>query len=449
MPAPDLRAKIRLWTDKYVWIKTGRGEGDPYIMTERAIDEAMDAIAALSNLPANTPMPSWINTKNTAGPAPDRILSFANMLLDLSDPKHPCTLKHTPKWFSLNTLPYDYDPKAKCPYWLKITKEWSKDKSGIPNTDWVLLLQEWFAYNLLPDTSRQKFMQYYGPRRAGKGTVLRIQQAMLGRNNCCSPTLSSLGGTFGYETAYGKLAMLVSDAHLGYGSDKIMVMEAIARIVGEDPIDINRKYKPPISVPKLATRITVAVNELLKFPDPTGKTAARMLMLHFANSYYGKEDAHLTQNLLAELPGICNWAIQALPSLQSPTFRFTEPASSKKLLQEFEELGSPFTSFVNHCCVYPDLGGKVPIRLFKTAASRHFFKLGKQEILPREFKEYMRTICPQVRPALKYWQGKLTRCFTGISLESVREDTDRKIDSLKAILSKEKSSAHKTKPKTS
>jgi putative DNA primase/helicase len=51
-------------------------------------------------------------------------------------------------------------------------------------------------------------------------------------------------------------------------------------------------------------------NELPRFSDSSGALAGRFVILRMTESFYGKEDTGLTQRLLAELPGILNWAIE-------------------------------------------------------------------------------------------------------------------------------------------
>ncbi|MDZ7735869.1 MAG: hypothetical protein U5P41_07065 [Gammaproteobacteria bacterium] len=59
-----------------------------------------------------------------------------------------------------------------------------------------------------------------GPRRSGKGTILRVMTALLGRSNVAAPTLSSLAAPFGLQPLIGKTAGLISDARLGGRADR-------------------------------------------------------------------------------------------------------------------------------------------------------------------------------------------------------------------------------------
>jgi putative DNA primase/helicase len=62
-------------------------------------------------------------------------------------------------------------------------------------------------------------------------------------------------------------------------------------------------------------------------------------------SFYGREDLGLFNRLLAELPGILNWAIVGRLRLKERG-HFVMPASSSEMVGQFEDLGSPIGAFV-------------------------------------------------------------------------------------------------------
>ncbi|MGB3921730.1 MAG: hypothetical protein WBL19_00395, partial [Minisyncoccia bacterium] len=58
----------------------------------------------------------------------------------------------------------------------------------------------------------------------------------------------------------------------------------------------------------------------------------------------------LTSELLVELPGILLWALEGWHRLHERG-RFVEPASSREVIAEIEDLSSPVTAFVRERCV--------------------------------------------------------------------------------------------------
>ena len=69
--------------------------------------------------------------------------------------------------------------------------------------DEIALLAEWFGYCLTADTAQQKALMLIGPRRSGKGTILRVLRALVGEANACRTTLAGIGGNFGLAPLLG------------------------------------------------------------------------------------------------------------------------------------------------------------------------------------------------------------------------------------------------------
>ena len=70
----------------------------------------------------------------------------------------------------MHATPFAYDPSAPMPEgWLKFLKEIFPDD---PQS--IMALQEWFGYLLSGDTTQEKILLIIGPKRSGKGTILRI-----------------------------------------------------------------------------------------------------------------------------------------------------------------------------------------------------------------------------------------------------------------------------------
>ena len=93
-----------------------------------------------------------------------------------------------------------------------------------------------------------------------------------------------------------------------------LVAERLLAISGEDTLTIDRKYREPATL-QLPTRIVVLSNELPRLADASGALASRFVTLVSSRSFYGKEDTGLTEKLLAELPGILNWALDGAERL--------------------------------------------------------------------------------------------------------------------------------------
>ena len=86
-------------------------------------------------------------------------------------------------------------------------------------------------------------------------------------------------------------------------------------------------------------------NELPRLSDASGALASRFIVLTMTKSFFGKEDHGLTKKLLAELPGILNWALEGWRQLHDRG-HFIQPTSAQDAIDDLEDLGSPITAFL-------------------------------------------------------------------------------------------------------
>ena len=157
---------------------------------------------------------------------------------------------------------------------------------------------------------------------------------------------------FGPEGLIGKPLASISDARLsGRAEQTAVVVERLLSISGEDIQTIDRKHKPPVHV-TLPTRLMILTNELPRLPDASRALPNRMIVLTLEQSFLGREDTTLTEQLKAELPGILRWAIAGWKRLRRQK-RFTQPAASRGAAQELGDLASPVSQFIRERCKLP------------------------------------------------------------------------------------------------
>jgi putative DNA primase/helicase len=315
------------------------------IARSSTVSEVARAIPACGAM-VDGAMPRWLDTL-PGRPAPADVVAFHNGLLDTSQLAlggAPKLLPLTPAWFSGVACPYNYDPNATCPHWLSFL-----DGVLDGDADSIALLQEWFGLNLVPDNRYERLMMYAGPPRGGKGTALEVMGAMLGERQCASTSFSKLSSRFGLAPLVGRLSAILPDAHIGRGTDAKAALEVIKSVTGNDPQAIDRKGINELPRVRLFCRFSIAVNELPKLPDEAGALKTRLLLLHFRNSFAGKEDTGLKARLKTEAPGVALWALEGLRRLRAGG-RFTIPQRSAAMVEEFERIVSPVLGFLDECC---------------------------------------------------------------------------------------------------
>lgn len=335
----EVRSKLYKALEHAVYY-TEAGDKKDWAPSKRKIADLLDALAGITHLPASVDAPAWIG----GGVGESSIVACANGLLDVASRK---LLDHTPDFFNLVAVPFDYDEAANGPErWLNFLGEiWPTDTVS------VAALQEFFGYVLSGRTDLQKIFMIVGPTRSGKGTIARILTEMIGKANMAGPTLASMSQNFGLSSLLGKPLAVVSDARLT-GRDSHQVVERLLTISGEDTIDIDRKFKDPWTG-KLPTRFLILSNELPHFGDASGVIANRFVVLSMKNSFLGQENTNLTKELIEELPGILNWALEGLDRL-AKLGAFTEPDSSTDARITMQDMASPVSAFVRDYCDVAD-----------------------------------------------------------------------------------------------
>lgn len=128
------------------------------------------------------------------------------------------------------------------------------------------------------------------------------------------------------------------------------------RLVMATHLTIDRKYLDPWTG-TLPTRFVLISNELPRFGDASGAIAGRFVVLELSRSWIGRENTALTDELLTELPGILNWALDGLARLRVRG-RMVEPESSRDAIVALQDLVSPVAAFVRERC---EPHGEVPV----------------------------------------------------------------------------------------
>ncbi|UTV81825.1 phage/plasmid primase, P4 family [Acidithiobacillus sp. YTS05] len=319
--------------------EAGQLVGDDFRPNPAAVSGVIDGLRAIAHRPRDSFVPPcWLEGE---GPPAEEVMACRNGLLHLPTGE---LLEPSPRFFTRSALAFDYDAHAPTPErWLAFLKSlWPEEPEAID------LLQEIFGYVLIPDTSLQKIFLIVGPTRSGKGTIARVLKELVGPSNVCAPSLGDFGENFGLEPLLGKQLATLSDVRLDRAARLAAIAETLLRISGEDTVTVNRKHKSAWTG-VLPVRFLLLSNLMPRFSDASPALANRFVPLLMEQSFLGKEDPDLTTKLLAELPGILNWAIEGWRRLRERG-RFDLPPSSIEATQELVELAAPVATFLREEC---------------------------------------------------------------------------------------------------
>lgn len=333
-----LRSKIYHYLDQCKR-QDSKGNIVPFKVTPATVNATIDALAAvvhLANHP-NTKPPVWLEGYAAANPPADKLVSLKNGIFQMDQ---DVLFPHTIGFFTMNSLPFDYDKHALCPTWMQFLDQvWGDDPDSID------LLQEYIGYILSGDSTQQKFLNIIGPRRSGKGTINKVIVDLLGQHNTVAPQLEELCDTFGLQPWLNKLLASFTDARAPE-RNRSAVVSQLLRIVGGDTVTVNRKNKEAWNG-YLPTRIIMYSNEVLQLTENSNALTGRMLVLKMSKSFYGKEDTELAHKLSKELSGIFLWAIEGQKRRLTRGGHFMQPKSGQEYLELFSELGNPIGTFID------------------------------------------------------------------------------------------------------
>lgn len=298
---------------------------------------ALEALVTVQNFKQG----SYIDKESPSNahliPVKNGILRVVSNFGELDVSLHP----HTSDFIATYALPYDYDENVACPTWLNFL-------NGILSPDQILLLQEWFGYQLVPVTYAQKFMIFNGAGANGKSVVCLIMRLMLGNENVSSVPLQGFLSTdrFSLSATKDKLANIVPEI------DELKTFPAgkIKSFSAGEPFSIEQKFKDSYLITPTA-RLTFATNTLPPFRDKTDGLMRRLLLLNFLVQILdeSKQDKRLiTEEFwlgLGELSGILNWALEGLRRLMMNSWQFTISQSIQKAVEDYNKELNPTEVF--------------------------------------------------------------------------------------------------------
>jgi putative DNA primase/helicase len=280
--------------------------------------------------------------------------------------------------------------------------------------DAIRALQEFYGLVVSGRTDLHKILLLIGSTRAGKGVIARVLTALVGKGNVAGPTLAPWGTNFGLSPLLGKPLAIVSDAWLGDGNQH-QVVERLLSISGEDFLTVDRKYREPWTG-KIPARFFIISNELPNFGDASGAIANRFIVLELGQSWLGRENTRLTDELLMELPGILEWALDGLDRLTT-TDRFTRPQSSDDAILALQDIVSPTAAFVRDRCMRGPYELSVA-DLFSAWKSWCEENGQDKPGTVRKFGKDLRAVIPGLKVVRPNEDGRRHRSFLGLALST-------------------------------
>lgn len=235
-----------------------------------------------------------------------------------------------------------YDPEAICPKFDKFLSETLQGDSEL-----IHLIQEIAGYVIDNETKANKAFFLYGPGGTGKSVMADVFQALVSKSLVSNVSLKNLETRFGMEPLLDKKLNIASENE----ADFILSNENFKAITSGDAVNIDLKGRTAINR-RLNTKLIFVTNNLPTFSDSSYALIRRLVIVPFNRQFSIQEqNKHLTEELLVELPGIFNWALEGLKRLIANGYVFTESKNSEKLLQTYQDNINPVEKFCKECII--------------------------------------------------------------------------------------------------
>ena len=357
-------------------------------VTPGLVASVTQATASLVSISGDIEVGTWIPTRERRN-----WISFKNGLLDidglLADQEmSDCFRPNSPEWFSTISIPYDFDPAAKCPKFDEV-QEFNLDM----DPERLKVLQEWAGYVMTPDTGEQKFLILEGEGSNGKSVYVAAITAMLGEDNVSTVPLEVFGERFARAETLGKLLNAAADC----GELDKVAEGYLKPFTSGDRMFFDRKGISGINCRPTA-RLMVAVNQRPRFSDRSRGIWRRMKLIKFEveitreKRIKGLDKVEFWQKS-GELPGILNWALLGLARLRAQN-GFTECESERLEIEEYKDEVNPARAFLNEYTEFNGHGA-IPTRLIYLMYSNWIKENGYHALSERSFGKEVKRKFPK------------------------------------------------------
>ena len=280
------------------------------------------------------------------GPQGKRFISCKNGIIDLNkfiEGSDDCLLGHTPHFFTVSSLPYEYNPGAKSEVLHKYLNK------SLPDQQAQDFLQEWAGYNLTHDTKLETIVILQGKGKNGKSVYAIILKMLLGDGNFSAVAPEDFGKDSKLLMLLGKRANICDDTNenvkINFGTLKLVVS-------GSD-VSVERKYKTAITFAPTAKH-TMIGNQYMVVSDRSDGTIRRIFPIHFGTQIPKHErDLRLIDRRFwydsKEIEGVLYWALLGLRRLSKNNMEWTKVDASEKIKQEIKEESQPEIGFFKQC----------------------------------------------------------------------------------------------------
>ncbi len=403
----ELRAKLAASVKQEFDRAYRAGETDEVRkVTGGIVSNVMLATSGYVNLSAEIEFGTWLEDRSRRN-----YVSMANGILDIDavlagKDESECLLPHSPQWFSLVSVPYEFDSDAGAEptKWLAYL-----DRVLEGDQERIDILQEWAGYLLTPDTGQQCFFILEGDGGNGKSVSEAGLTAMLGIDNVANVPLEVFGVRFQLTHTLGKLANFCGDA----GEIDKVAEGHVKAFTSGNRMNFDRKGEAPIDATPTA-RLMVSCNNVPRFSDRTDGIWRRMVLVPFRTKIQPHEriigmDKREWWEASGELPAIFNWALLGLARLREQK-RFTVSRVAEEAKENFREEFNPARAFLKESCEVSSTGMVVASMLYRIYCD-WIKENGHRPLSEKQFGREVSRCFPSVKRVRRGGRGDQSWCY--------------------------------------
>lgn len=251
-----------------------------------------------------------------------------------------------------SVCPVEYDPGAACPTWERFISEITCGDDAL-----AAFMKRVVGYMLTGRTDEQLLFFFYGHGSNGKSTFIQIIQALMGSyatqiNSDVLMANRSVGGpNASLAKLPGKRLVVANELPEGGRFDDMLIKS----MTGGDTLVARQVYgKHEIEFTAQFSLVIVG-NHKPVIHDMSHGMWRRMCLIPFAAQFSAEQaDPSLPARLLAELPGILNWALEGVAEWQEHGLKRSLPAAVVKANDDYREESDLLGEFLSGCILQPD-----------------------------------------------------------------------------------------------
>lgn len=345
----ELEDAIRLFMGMCSY-NCGKGKMAPVDPHSSKVGSVASMVMSLTRVDTEE-TPLWLG-KEACPWNPKYTVSLQDCVIDLKASQVQKTWAKHPKtkdWFDTMVLPFTFEQMvgAPIPMFTETLEQWSGGDEA-----WKELLLRMTGYVLMPYRGYQRAFLQVGKKRGGKGTWTRVMEGLLGEGNTFSTDLERIVYSHGLVGSEGKRLILLSEV----GRSGTFLGGTLRRylnvIIGGDKSQINHKGGLLYGA-KLPGAIVMVGNDLPEVEDETDSFWGKVCILPYNNSFLGRENFDLDDELKAELPGIGRCVLEAaIRLIEAPAAKkWPVPQGAAEKRSRLTRMNSPVTAFIQDKCI--------------------------------------------------------------------------------------------------